>query len=49
MNPFEIPDLLQAKDFKDFGRGGYLTSNLEQAKKWAVRSLTNNSMDEIII
>lgn len=22
MNPFEIPDLLQAKDFKDFGRGG---------------------------
>lgn len=43
---FEIPDLLQAKDFKDFGRGFYLTSNLEQAKKWAVRSLTNNCMDE---
>lgn len=36
---FEIPDLSQAKAYKDFGRGFYLTTNREQAARWAVRGL----------
>lgn len=32
---FEEFDPEKAKDFKDFGKGYYLTSNLEQALSWA--------------
>lgn len=39
---FDYPDLNKAKNFKDFGKGFYLTSNREQAMRWAVRSLKNN-------
>lgn len=32
---FETFDFKYAKSFKDFGKGFYLTSNLQQAQKWA--------------
>lgn len=32
---FENIDLSMARDYKDFGRGFYLTTNLEQATKWS--------------
>ena len=38
------PKLLPTKRLLDFGAGFYLTSDLEQAKKWAVR--TTNSRGE---
>lgn len=39
---FDKPDLRRAKNRKDFGKGFYLTTNFEQATKWAVRKLPNN-------
>lgn len=39
---FDEPDLKKAKNRKDFGKGFYLTTNLEQAMKWAIKRLPNN-------
>lgn len=39
---FDEPNLKKAKNRKDFGKGFYLTTNLEQAMKWAVRMLPDN-------
>lgn len=39
---FDVPDLKKARNRKDFGKGFYLTTNLEQAMKWAARRLPNN-------
>lgn len=36
-----IPELLPSKRLLDFGAGFYITSDFEQAKKWAIRT-TNN-------
>ncbi len=44
---FEEPDLSEAADFKDFGRGYYLTTNIEQAERWAIRTLNYNSMKDV--
>lgn len=35
------PRLLETKRFLDFGPGFYLTSDFEQAKKWAIRTVSN--------
>lgn len=40
----EIPKIIQSKRLLDFGTGFYLTSDLEQAKKWAIR--TTNRREE---
>ena len=32
------PEIIQSKRLLDFGTGFYLTSDYEQAKKWAVRT-----------
>lgn len=39
---FDGPDLKKSKNFKDFGKGFYLKTNLEQAMKWAARKLPYN-------
>lgn len=39
---FEKIDLNKAKIGKDFGKGFYLTTNLEQAKTWAKREVNGN-------
>lgn len=44
-NFFEEPDLARARDYKDFGRGFYLTTNLEQALSWAARGLEENNIN----
>lgn len=33
----ETPDIKYSKKYLDFGRGFYLTTYEEQAKKWAIR------------
>ena len=33
----EVPDVQYSKKYLDFGKGFYLTTFEEQAKKWAVR------------
>lgn len=40
---FDKPDLSKARNFKDFGKGFYLTTNLLQAENWAVHYLPNNN------
>ena len=37
----KIPRLIPSKRLLDFGAGFYLTSDFEQAKKWAVRTAKN--------
>lgn len=37
------PKLISSKRLLDFGMGFYLTSDLEQAKRWAVRTAKNRS------
>lgn len=37
----QIPKLLPTKRLLDFGAGFYLTSDFEQARKWAFRTATN--------
>ena len=32
------PEILKSKRLLDFGTGFYLTSDLEQARKWAIRT-----------
>lgn len=44
---FEEPDLAEAADFKDFGRGYYLTTNQFQAEKWAIRDLIDNDKNDV--
>ncbi len=44
---YKEPDLAEAADFKDFGRGYYLTTNLSQAGRWAIRNLRNNDINDI--
>ena len=39
---FDEPDLKKAKNRKDFGKGFYLTSNYDQAMRWAIKKLPNN-------
>lgn len=41
---FDRPNLDKAKPYKDFGKGFYLTTNLSQAGKWAVRDLDHNNI-----
>lgn len=43
---YEEPDLAEAADFKDFGRGYYLTTNESQAAKWAIRYLKDNDLND---
>ena len=33
---------MKAKNRKDFGKGFYLTSNYDQAMRWAIKKLPNN-------
>ena len=35
------PQIIPSKRLLDFGTGFYLTSDLEQAKKWAIRTINN--------
>lgn len=35
------PELLPSKRLLDFGAGFYVTSDFEQAKKWAIRTVNN--------
>lgn len=35
------PELIPSKRLLDFGAGFYLTSDFEQAKKWAIRTVNN--------
>ena len=35
------PRIIKSKRLLDFGTGFYLTSDLEQAKKWAMRTVNN--------
>lgn len=44
---FEIPDLTKARNFKDFGRGFYLTTNAAQAGKWAIRKISNSDRTQV--
>lgn len=44
---FEEPDLAEAADFKDFGRGYYLTTNQFQAEKWAIKDLIDNDKNDV--
>lgn len=44
---FEEPDLAEAADFKDFGRGYYLTTNQFQAERWAIRDLIDNDKNDV--
>ena len=37
----KTPCLIPSKRLLDFGAGFYLTSDFEQAKKWAVRTTKN--------
>lgn len=34
----KVPQIIKSKRLLDFGTGFYLTSDFEQAKKWAVRT-----------
>lgn len=38
------PKLIPSKRLLDFGAGFYLTSDFEQAKKWAIRTTNNREM-----
>ena len=40
------PDLSFPKGRRDFGKGFYLTSSLEQAVKWAKRNMRINNLDK---
>lgn len=44
---YEEPDLAEALDFKDYGRGYYLTTNQSQAERWAIRNLTDNDINDV--
>ena len=44
---YEEPDLAEALDFKDFGRGYYLTTNQLQAERWAIRDLKDNDINDV--
>ena len=35
------PKIIKSKRLLDFGTGFYLTSDFEQAKKWAIRTVNN--------
>lgn len=35
---FDVIDLSKSKNFRDFGRGFYLTTSLEQAEEWAYKT-----------
>lgn len=41
---FDEPDLKKAKNRKDFGKGFYLTTNYDQAMRWAIKKLPNNDI-----
>lgn len=45
----EEPQILPTKRFLDFGAGFYLTSDLKQAQKWAIRTSKNRGTGEAII
>ena len=41
----ELPDVYHSRDLLDFGKGFYLTSLVEQAKKYAQRNRLRNPID----
>lgn len=43
------PRLLETKRFLDFGPGFYLTSDFEQAKKWAIRTVSNRGEGSLMV
>lgn len=43
------PRLMQSKRLLDFGNGFYLTSDYEQAKKWAVRTTDSRSVGKATV
>ena len=43
------PKIIQSKRLLDFGTGFYLTSDLEQAKKWAVRTANRREEGQAIV
>ena len=43
------PRIMETKRLLDFGRGFYLTSDFEQAKKWAVRTTNRREEGEALI
>ena len=42
------PDVLHSKKYLDFGKGFYLTSYEEQAKKWATRKAMRQNSEAIV-
>lgn len=45
----ENPQLIPSKRLLDFGAGFYLTSDLEQARKWAIRTTKNRGENVPVI
>lgn len=43
------PRLLETKRFLDFGPGFYLTSDFDQAKKWAMRTASNRGEESPMV
>lgn len=37
----KVPQIIKSKRLLDFGTGFYLTSDFQQAKKWAIRTVNN--------
>ena len=44
----ERPDVNHSKDYLDFGKGFYLTTYEEQAKKWAVRKALRQNKNAVV-
>ena len=44
----EVPVLDKSKESNDFGKGFYLTSSYEQAKRWAVRHSGTGIINEYL-
>lgn len=43
------PKIMQSKRLLDFGAGFYLTSDFDQAKKWAIRTTNRREEGEPIV
>lgn len=43
------PELIPSKRLLDFGAGFYLTSDFEQAKKWAIRTTKNRGENKPLV
>lgn len=44
----KTPDVMHSKKYLDFGKGGYLTTYEEQAKKWAVRKAMRQEKTAVV-